>query len=138
MSDSNSRRPPVRLIPGPVNGAIDLGVALSGTEDAHDAGPRSILRLLRQYWLLGVLLAVVGTGGGVASVVLSSPIYKVRTLLEVQGINEAWLKNTFEQATSYDSTTVNIQTQIKLLKEGPFLRHINERLKADTLPPPQV
>ena len=103
-----------------------------------EPGLRKYRVLLRRYILLGVTLLLLGAAAGVASVVFSSPIYRVRTLLEVQGINEAWLRNSFEQSTSYDSTQTNVQTQITLLRQGPFLRRVNERLSAETVPPPPV
>src|SRR5262249_35719037 len=83
-------------------------------------------------------LGIVGAVAGVSSVVLSSPSYKVRTMLEVQGINEAWLRNSFEAAASYESNQVTIQTQITLLKSGPFLQRVYDRLQAETVPPPPV
>ena len=136
MPEPINPRRPVRLIPGSDNGAAD-GLTIAATvEDSQETGARKGHRLFRKYWWLGVTLALVGAAAGVVSVVLSSPIYKVRTLLEVQGINEAWLKNSFELSTSYDSNQINIQTQIKLLQQGPFLRRVNERLQAETVPPP--
>jgi capsular exopolysaccharide synthesis family protein len=104
-------------------------------EGADGDGP-DIGRLIRKYGPIGLVLAVLGAGAGVASVVLSEPVYQVRVLLELQGINEAWLKNSFETAASYDSNQVNIQTQIKLLQGGPFLRRVSDRLSAETIPPP--
>jgi len=107
-------------------------------QEPSEPGMSKYRLLFRRYVLLGVALVLLGALAGVASVVLSSPIYRVRTLLEVQGINEAWLRNSFEQSTSYDSTQANVQTQITLLRQGPFLRRVNERLGAETVPPPPI
>lgn len=136
MADQNSSWPRRQLGSAPGNGAID-GVTFAGTfEVPGQNGVRHYARLLRRYVWLGLALIVAGAAAGVATVVLSSPMYKVRTMLEVQGINEAWLRNSFEVATSYDSNQVNIQTQITLLKSGPFLQRVYSRLQAETVPPP--
>ena len=140
MSETNQSRRSERRMPSPASGAVEVWAPPAGTGSGEvpSAGFRAVLSLVRKYWLLGLLLMTAGAGLGVATVVFSSPIYKVRTLLEIQGINEAWLKNSFEQASSFDATQVNIQTQIKLLTQGPFLRRVNERLQAETMPPPPV
>jgi capsular exopolysaccharide synthesis family protein len=97
-------------------------------------GARQYLDLVRRYAGLGVALAILGAAAGVAVVVISTPIYRSRILLEVQGINESWLKNSFEVSSTYDSNQVNLQTQIKLLQNGPFLSRVYERLQAETVP----
>ena len=104
--------------------------------ETADASGRDFGRLIRKYGPIGLVLAVLGAGAGIASIVLSQPVYQVRVLLELQGINEAWLKNSIETAASYESNQVNIQTQIKLLQSGPFLRRVSDRLSAETIPPP--
>lgn len=115
-----------------VTGRNPGALEVPGHEGVH------IGRLIRGHIWLCLLMVLLGAAGGVASVVLSSPIYKVRTMLEVQGINEAWLKNSFELPTSYDSNQINVQTQIKLLQKGPFLQRVYDRLQAETVPPPPV
>lgn len=90
--------------------------------------------LFGRYWGLLVILIILGAAGGVASVVFDSPVYKARVMLEVQGINEAWLRNSIDSATSFDSNDVNIQTHIQLLRGGPFLRVVFERLQTESVP----
>src|SRR5579859_3403882 len=90
-------------------------------------------KLLRKYWLLLIVLTALGAAGGFASVVLSTPMYRARLLVEVQNINEAFLKNSVD-ATTYDSTEVSIQTQINILRSGPFLRRGADRLQSETVP----
>lgn len=90
--------------------------------------------LLKRYWLLLLCLILLGSAGGVASVVLDDPVYQARVLLEVQGINEALLKNSLDASGTYESNDMNIQTQIQLLRGGPFLRRVFERLQSETVP----
>jgi capsular exopolysaccharide synthesis family protein len=95
--------------------------------------------VVRKYLPLGLLLAVVGGAIGAATAVLSTPMYRVRTMIEVQGINESLLKNSFELPSSYDTNQVNILTQIKLMLQGPFLGRVYDRLQAEAVPlPPPV
>ncbi len=135
MNQDNSRQRPA-LLTG-LNGAAGNrhspvgNIEIPGTEGTAQVG-----RLVKKYIWLALILVVLGVAGGVISVALSTPVYKVRTMLEVQGINEAWLRNSFEAAASFDSTQVNIQTQITLLKSGPFLQRVYDRLQAETVPPP--
>src|SRR5438309_1582364 len=104
--------------------------------ESAETGGVDVVRLIRKYGLVGVLLMVLGAGAGVVSVVVSEPVFQVRIMLELQGINENWLKNSFETAASYDSNQINIATQIKILLNGPFLRRVSDRLQAETVPPP--
>ena len=95
--------------------------------------PLDIENLARRYWLLLLALVCLGALGGVASVVLSSPVYKARLLLEVQSVNEAWIKNSIG-GTSFEANDVNIQTQINILKAGTFVKRGAERLQAEIVP----
>ena len=88
----------------------------------------------KTHWLLILILILLGVAGGVASIVLQSPVYKSRVLLEIQGINEVWLKNSFDVSSTYDTNEVNIQTQIQLLRSGPFLGRVFERLQTESVP----
>ena len=49
-------------------------------------------------------------------------------MLEVQGLNDALVKNSFEGTHTGDAEGVTIQTQISLLKTGPYPRRVRERL----------
>jgi capsular exopolysaccharide synthesis family protein len=140
MTNNYNSRRRSRLSAGPDAGAPfgnGEGLLLPGASERPDsAGMPQFGRLIRKYIWLTLGLMLLGAVGGVAAVVFSSPIYKARTMLEVQGINEAWLRNSFESAASFDSNQVNIETQITLLKSGPFLQRVYDRLQAETVPPP--
>jgi len=102
-------------------------------EPANPEGGASldIENLVRKYWLLLVVLVGLGGLGGVASVVLSAPMYKAGLLLEVQSVNEAFLKNSI---VTFEFNDVNIQTQINILKGGSFVKRGADRLQADIMP----
>src|SRR5260370_26737172 len=99
-----------------------------------EAGPHlDVENLIRKYWLLLVVLVVAGAAGGFATVVFSSPMYKASLVLEVQSVNEAFLKNSIG-GMSFEANDVNIQTQINILKGGTFLQRGADRLQADVVP----
>src|SRR5215831_3583740 len=101
---------------------------------ADSTGPIFNLRdLLRRYWLLLIGLIILGASAGFTSVVLSSPMYKSRLLLEVQSVNEAFTKNSMD-AVAFDATEVGIQTQINILHSGSFLRRGADRMQSETVP----
>jgi capsular exopolysaccharide synthesis family protein len=60
-------------------------------------------------------------------------MFKARVLLEVQGVNEAFLKNTLDSA-SFEANDINIETQVIILKSGSFLKRGADRLQSDTVP----
>ena len=92
-------------------------------------------RLLRRYWLLLLALMILGAAAGFTSVVLSSPMYRARLLLEVQNTGEIMLKDSLLLAAPSDGNNeVNIQTQISILRSGSFLRRGAERMQSETVP----
>ena len=119
------------------DGHVDLVPSAAGyVPQPVDTGMQRIepLVLMRRYWILILILPLAGLLTGAVSVVLTSPVYRSRVLLEIQGINEAFLRNSLDTAASYDSNEVNIQTQIHLLRSGPFLWRVHERLQSETVP----
>jgi succinoglycan biosynthesis transport protein ExoP len=107
---------------------------LSESVPTDAESPRSIdvARLVRKYWWVMLTLMILGAFGGVASVVLSSPKYKARVLLEVQNINESLLKGI--DGGSVESNDLNIETQVVILRGGAFLKRGADRLQSDTVP----
>jgi polysaccharide biosynthesis transport protein len=99
---------------------------------SHSAGLNlNIVSLLKRYWLLLLLLMIVGAGAGFLSVVLSSPMYKSRLLLEVQDSNGTLQKNGGGNA---ETTEIDIQTEVNILRGGTFLRRGADRMQSDTVP----
>ncbi len=104
--------------------------------DAMAAAPAvDYFRLVKKYALIVLALTVIGSAAGFFSVAFFSPVYRAQALLEVQTAAAGILKN---QVGSDDSTQVNIQTQIQLLRSASFLGRVMERLQLETVPPPPV
>ena len=114
-------------------GANPGGLPPEGGEGDSAANKLEPLKLLRRYWMLVVALMMLGASAGFASVVLSSPSYQARLLLEVQGVSEALTKNSMD-AVPFDSTEVGIQTQVNILRSGSFLRRGADRLQSESVP----
>ncbi len=90
--------------------------------------------LVRKYWLLLLAFLVLGAAGGFASVVLSSPSYQARLLLEVQSTNAAFLRNGAASSDNSDSSEIGIQTQISILRSSSFRQRGAERMSQDGVP----
>src|SRR5438105_5479197 len=91
--------------------------------------------LIRKYWLLLLAFLILGAAGGFTSVVLSSPRYRARLLLEVQGVSGAFTKSGgLDMSGNFEGNEVNIQTQVNLLLSGTFRRRGADRLQADSVP----
>jgi len=90
--------------------------------------------LLRRYWLLAVAFLILGAAGGFASVVLSSPMYRARLLLEVQNGGIVFTRNGLSTESS-ENNDVTIQTQISILRSGTFLQRGSDRMTQDPVPP---
>src|SRR5229473_2216836 len=99
-----------------------------------DAGPSFNLgQIFRRYWLLLLVLLILGGGAGFTSVVLSSPMFKARLLVEVQGTNMGLLKDGVFGG-SFEATEVDIQTQINILRGGSFLKRGSDRMQSESVP----
>ncbi|HYL36133.1 MAG TPA: polysaccharide biosynthesis tyrosine autokinase [Bryobacteraceae bacterium] len=99
------------------------------TQSAIEVG-----RLVRKYWLLLVIVMVLGAVAGFASVVLSSPSYKSHLLLEVQSSVGSYSKGTFSDSVNVEASEIGIQTQVSILRSRSFLMRGAERLQQDSVP----
>ena len=107
-------------------------------EEAEARPPVDIWLLARKYWLLSLLLMILGSAGGAASVIFSVPLYKASVLLEVENVSDAWLKNSVN-VTTFEGNEVNIQTQLDILRGGSFRNRGAERVRSEVIPlPPPV
>jgi succinoglycan biosynthesis transport protein ExoP len=127
----------IRLV-NDLDNSVSTGATRSFYGNANasnaEADPHlDVENLIRKYWLLLVVLVVAGAACGFATVVLSSPMYKASLVLEVQSVNEAFLKNSIG-GMSFETNDVNIQTQINILKGGTFLQRGADRLQAEVVP----
>jgi polysaccharide biosynthesis transport protein len=92
------------------------------------------VRLLRRYWLLLLILMILGAGAGFVSVVLSSPLYRSRLLVEVQNSNGSLPRSLGNGGASSEDNELNIQTQISILHSGSFLKRGADRMQSETVP----
>lgn len=104
--------------PAPPNGAAEEGT------------PFRPVRLLRKYWLLLLALMILGGALGFTSVVLSSPMYRSRLLLEVQN-SSGVLRN---GEGGGEASEIDIQTQVNILHSGSFLKRGADRMQSDSVP----
>lgn len=108
---------------------------MPGRSGGEEAGPAlNIARLVRKYWLVLLGLTIVGAAAGFVSVVLTSPVYKARVLLEVLNANGALLKGSSLDPTNFEANEVNIQTHINILRGGSFLKRGSDRMQSETVP----
>jgi polysaccharide biosynthesis transport protein len=101
--------------------------------EPSEGGPR-VGQIVRKYWLLALILLIVGAAGGVVSVVFSSPMYRARLLLEVQSGNLILTRNGVAATDTSETSDLAIQTQISILKSGTFLQRGSERMSQDAVP----
>ncbi len=104
-------------------------------ENQEPALPVDVWLLVRQYWLLLVVLAALGATGGVVMLLFSQPTYRASAMIEVVPLSEVWLKNSLD-ITSFESNDINIQTQLNILRSGRFRNRGAERVRSETIPLP--
>jgi polysaccharide biosynthesis transport protein len=126
----NNRLPalPAAYLPVPAGDVV--------VDAAPPAARQDYGRLVRKYIVLGIVLLLLGGGAGFLSVAFFAPMYKARTVIEIQSGSDGFLK--MRQDGGEDATNVNIQTQIQLLKSARFLRKVVSRLQLETVPPAPV
>jgi succinoglycan biosynthesis transport protein ExoP len=106
----------------------------SADMEPPQTGPAADVGLLiRKYWLLLLVLMILGVAGGFTSVVFSSPMYKASLSLEVNSVSESWLKNSLD-GMSLEANEVNIQTQINILRGGTFRNRGAARVRSELVP----
>ena len=127
-----------QLIPYGDNLTIDARQGFAGAYGASEQQPEAqgfdLRDALKRHWLLLLILAILGAASGFLSVVLSSPMYKTRLLLEVREVNEGLLKENFLGGGGFESNEVNIQTQVNILRGGTFLKRGADRMQSETVP----
>jgi polysaccharide biosynthesis transport protein len=92
------------------------------------------LGLLRRYWLLLLALMILGAAAGFVSILLASPMYRTRLLVEVQIANSNLTKLGGGSDNSPENNEVNIQTQISILHSGSFIKRGADRMQSETVP----
>jgi polysaccharide biosynthesis transport protein len=89
-------------------------------------------RLLRKYWLLLLAMVIVGVAGGLISVVLSSPMYQSRLLVELQNPNGGLLRS--DNGGSAEASELDVQTEVTILRSAIFRKRGADRMQADSVP----
>jgi len=99
------------------------------------AGPESYDSLL-DYWrillrhrMTLLSFAVVGLLAAIMISLVQTPIYRVRTSLEIQSTNFLEIKGTTDSTGSYASPESYVETQVKLLQSESLLDHVIDKLK---------
>jgi polysaccharide biosynthesis transport protein len=72
---------------------------------------------------------LVGLLGAIVISLLQTPIYRVRTSLEIQGINLLEIKGPTDSTGSYGTAESYVETQVKLLQSESLLEHVIDKLK---------
>jgi polysaccharide biosynthesis transport protein len=109
--------------------------------DAHAAPVSPLVQgvrsLLRWKWTL-VMGAVLGLMGGLAYSLVTLPVYRAATTVEVLGLNESFMgmSSIDPQAGTGNSlpTAINLQTQLKIIESGTLRGLVQERLERETTP----
>ena len=84
-----------------------------------------------------MLLGRFALGGLIVAIVISlvqTPIYRVRTSLEIQGINFQELKGANGSAETYGTQESYVETLVKLLQSESLLEHVIDKLKLQERP----
>ena len=130
LGDKNNQ-----LVPYGENFILEARSGIGGSIGTEvETGPAlNIKQLLRKYWWLLSLFVILGAAAGFTSVVLTSPMYKARLLVEVQG-SDGLLKDSLFGGAGFEANEVNIQTQINILRGGSFLKRGADRMQSETVP----
>jgi capsular exopolysaccharide synthesis family protein len=105
--------------------------------EQDDAAPLEVWPLIKKYFLLGVLLVTAGTIAGIGMVLFQTPIYKARILLEVQPLSATVQQNGMDPfATMFSMDPASVQTEVRLLDQGPFRGRVLEQMAGMAPPPP--
>lgn len=93
--------------------------------------------LLRRYLPLAAVLTIVGGLIALGQLVLETPLYRARVLLEIQPISKDLGGQTMDPfAALHDLDTANLQTQLLLLQSGPFKNRVLTKMSTMQAPTP--
>lgn len=92
----------------------------------------SVLQIARKNLIVGVVLVLLGSMAGFAAVIFSAPMYRARLMLELK------VPARGPQQDQQEISSVDIYTNIQLIRSGAFLRRVMDRMRTETVPPTPV
>jgi capsular exopolysaccharide synthesis family protein len=111
------------------------------TSETAQPGAMHYWHILRRYRGTMLLTSLLGVAAGLATSFLQTPVYRARTSVEIQSLNENFLNmadvNTVATAPAYRD--LDLQTQLQLLQSESLIERVVTKLKLErpfTAPPP--
>jgi len=102
------------------------------TEVGASPGYDSLLdywHILIRHRMTVLRFAVAGLLGAIVVSLVQTPIYRVRTSLEIQGPNFPEMKGANDSNGSYASPESYVETQVKILQSESVIEHVIDKLK---------
>jgi len=102
------------------------------TEVAASPGYDSLLdywHILIRHRMTVLRFAAAGLLGAIVVSLVQTPIYRVRTSLEIQGPNFPEMKGSNDSNGSYASPESYVETQVKILQSESVIEHVIDKLK---------
>jgi succinoglycan biosynthesis transport protein ExoP len=112
--------------------AVYRYVEAPSTEVAASPGYDNLLDYWNTLFRHRMMLVRFALGGLLAAIVISlvqTPIYRVRTSLDIQGTNFLEIKGANDSTGSYATPESYVETQVKLLQSESLLDHVIDKLK---------
>jgi uncharacterized protein involved in exopolysaccharide biosynthesis len=110
------------------------------TSETAQPGAMHYWHILRRYRGTMLLTSLLGVAAGLATSFLQTPVYRARTSVEIQSLNENFLNmadvNTVATAPAYRD--LDLQTQLQLLQSESLIERVVTKLKLErpfTAPP---
>ena len=85
--------------------------------------------ILFRHRIILLKFAAAGLLGAILISLIQTPIYRVRTSLEIQGASFMETKNGNDSGENYASPESYVETQVKLLQSETLLEHVIDKLK---------
>jgi len=112
--------------------AVYRYVESPSTEVAASPGYDNLLDYWNTLFRHRMMLVRFALGGLLVAIVISlvqTPIYRVRTSLDIQGTNFLEIKGANDSTGSYATPESYVETQVKLLQSESLLDHVIDKLK---------
>lgn len=124
---SNAKSTSIEIISPPRHLAKPLPVLSAAEAEEMAESSIDFRRLIRRYCWLFIVLAALGAIGGFVSIILATPLYRSRLLLDIQPVRNGRDVNRSDEEATF-------QTQMILIRSGGFLKRVADRMQAESLP----